>query len=263
MYNEANPFEAVIRSFYSASFYRRVARLWRPVSLAYLLFVLALVWTPSFIKMHRVITRVAHHAAYDVMPQIPTVRFQNGEVSTPESRPYLIPQGSPALIIIDTSGHITSLDGQSAKVLLTKHKMFIRQQVGDVRVYDLSQSKAKPLVFNQAAIVQVLHRIKYVVLGCAYSFIFVLSYLKRLIQAFFLALLGLVIVSLMKAELDLGALLSLSIVAMTPEMVLGTLIDLPGKHIPFEGLLLGAVVMGYYLFALNAASDKDVEAEQT
>jgi len=257
-----SPWSALIQSFYSGAFYRHVAKRWRPVSLAYLAFVLALCWMPAFLKMNWVIMKSLRHMQTDVLPKIPVVRYENGEVATPEAKPYFMSFGSakvPVDVIIDTTGQVKSLEGRSAFMLVTKKQVFIRQRTGETRMYDLSKSSAKSFVFSPERIEKALHPLKYWALGALYLGIFIASFLKRLIQAFFIALLGLVLASIMKLELDLGALLSLAIVSMTPAMVLETLIDLTGRPVHFVWLFGAALILGYFFFALNAASDQAPE----
>ena len=202
------------------------------------------------------------HLQADVLPKIPVLRFENGEFSTPEAKPYVLSFGSakvPFDILIDTTGRTKSLEGRSEFMLMTKNQLFIRQRSGETRMYDLSKSRAKPFVLSPDRIEKALRPLKYWALGALYLSIFIASFLKRLIQAFFIALLGLVLASLMKLELDLGALLSLAIVSMTPAMVLETLLGLAGKPVYVIWLLGTALILGYFLFALNAASDQAPE----
>jgi Protein of unknown function (DUF1189) len=257
-----SPWTALIRSFYSAPFYRHVAKRWRPVAIAYLFFVLALCWTPTFLKMNWRITRGLQRVQAEVIPQIPVLRFENGQFTTPEAKPYILSFGSakaPIDVIIDTTGRIKSLDGRPAFMLVTKNRLFIRQRTGEIRTYDLSKSRARPFVLSPDRIRRILGPLKYWALGALYLFIFIASFLKRLIQAFLIALCGLVLASFMKLELDLGALLSLAIVAMTPAMALETVIGLTGKYTPWLWVLWFGLISGYFLFALNAASDQAPE----
>jgi hypothetical protein len=257
-----SPWGAVIASFYSSRFYRHVANSWRPVAMAYLLGVLALCWLPTLIKMHWLITQGIRGIQADVLPQIPILRFENGEFMTPQAKPYILTFGTakvPVDIIIDTTGHYKSLDGQKAFMLVTKNQLLIRQRTGETRSYDVSKSGTRSFVISPEGIKRVLRPLKYWALSALYLGLFFASFLKRLIQSFFMALFGLILVSIMKLELDLGALLSLAIVSMTPAMVLETLVSLYGKPLHWIWLLWPGLILGYFLFALNAASDKAVE----
>ena len=259
MDHDVDPLAAIPQSFYSADLYRRVAASWRSMGIAYLLLILTLCWIPSMIKLHLQMSHGLQTFQKQLWSQVPTIRFENGQVITPENRPYIISFGgakNPLVLILDTSGHFKSLDGERAQFLITRHRMFIRQQSGEIRMYDLSQSHAKPFVFNQARVGRVLHPLKYWALAALYATIFLLSVIKRLIQAFFMALIGMIIVAILKSDLDLGALLSVAIVSMTPAMVIETLIGVTGKSIPHLWILWALLLTGYFLFALNAASDK-------
>ena len=256
---------ALWRSFYSAALYRDVQR-WRGKALLYLAMVLLLCWTPVTIRMQLRLAGILQRAEEKVVPQMPQIQFAQGKISTPENRPYLYHFGEGAQklgIIIDTSGRYTSLEGQDAQFLLTRNRCFIRQKTGEVREYDLSKSRTKPMVING----QVLHKIFQLVrkwaLLCLFVFIFVFSFLKRLIQAFLIALIGLALAMALETDLDLGELLSLAIVSMTPAMLLETAATLTGIQFRWMWLLWGLLILGYFVFAINAASTGSLTEEQT
>src|SRR6266700_3606512 len=253
---EPSMLSALWLSFYSKDLYGRVQR-WRGKAIVYLAAVLVLCWTHVLIRMHFQIKKAVQEARARFMPQLPVIRFEHGQVSTPENRPYLLRFGAPSNVvaIIDTSGHYTSLDGQEALLLITRDKCFLRQR-GEVRAYDLSKSKAKPIILDQDFLEKIVHFVKVWTLPPFYVLIYALSFLKRLIEAFFIALVGLGLATLLETDLDLGELLSLAIVSMTPAMIFGTLLALSGKHVPLSWLLSMFLTLGYFIFAVNAASER-------
>ena len=248
---------ALFQSFYSAEFYRRAAR-WRGKAFVYLGVVLALCWLPILIQAQVRFARIFQKADQTLIAALPTIRFEKGTVTTTENRPYVFRVGESAEslgIIIDTSGHYTSLDGQQAQILVTSHQCFLRQRTGEVRVYDLSKSQSNPFTLDQAFYHRTLQILKRWSATLLFTGAFILSYFKRLIQALLIAILGLGVSAALEAELDLGELLNLAIVAMTPAMILETGIALAGKPFAMEWVFAGGLILAYFIFAINATSD--------
>jgi hypothetical protein len=263
MKESPSPFEALWESFYSADLYRGVQK-WRGMALLYLGMVLVLCWTPQFMKIQILSEKFLDRLAMEASVRLPVIRFENGHITTPENKPYWIRVGEAPQqfgMIIDTSGKYSSLEGQDAQILVTRDKIFTRQKNGEVRIYDLSKSKLRPMTMDHDFIQKVLAFIRRWVLPAVYLLLFVLSYIKRLIEAFFISLVGLALVSSLETNLDLGELFSLAIVAMTPAMLLETAVSFSGKPIRFQWFISGLLIAGYFIFAVNAATDSQTPAE--
>jgi hypothetical protein len=243
-------------SFYSRSMYRAIAQTWRARSAAYLFITLILCWTPGLVVMHKGMQRAFDTIRAVSLPQIPTLTIDKGELKTPENRPYVISFGeglASAKIVIDTSGNVKTLEQAQAVVLVTRTQVLMRKSAAETRLYELS---AIPhYVLDQTTLARVLTQIQRWLPWVVYPLIFLLSFVKRFIQAIITALIGLLLVHMLEARLDFAALLSLAIVSMTPMMVVTTLAGLSGTKIPLEGLLVSMVGFGYFLFAINAATD--------
>jgi hypothetical protein len=249
-------FLTIWQSAYSSDLYRQVQH-WRGKAIAYLAVVLVLCWTPVLIKMHMTINQAIQSAEPGLLAEIPVIEFDHGQVKTPENRPYLIHiTGTPQPInfIVDTSGHYQSLDGQDAIILLTKDKCFIRQRAGQVQTYDLSGSQAGRFVLDQEKVRKLIQFFRRWVVILSFVFLVFFSFLKRLMQCLMMALVGLGFVSSLETDLDLGELLSLAIVSMTPAMIMETLWTLTGRALPFVWVFWALLMVGYYLFAINSAA---------
>lgn len=244
------------QSAYSASLYREVQH-WRGKAFGYLAVLLALCWLPSLIQGQRAFKQMLSLVEKEVIQQIPVITYKNGSISTPENRPYVIRFGKDSKrleCIVDTSGKYQNLDNQTAQLLLTRDKLYIRKQSGEVRMYDLSKGKPQTFVVDQAFWQKILTALRRWTIPLLAPFIYALSYLKRLIQAFMIALIGLALVSALEVALDLGALLSLAIVAMTPAMLLQTVWSLTGLQHRYTWTLWTVLILGNFLYAVNAAA---------
>src|SRR5262245_23458506 len=134
---------APIRAFYSGELYREVAG-WKPwLAPLYLAYLLALCWVPSVFTMYRACAKFMAAEAPEIIRQTPSVTIDHGRVSTDVAQPYVIRSrgDKPVIMIIDTSGQTTSLDGQDAQFLLTRDKLIAKRNAAETRIYDLSSVK--------------------------------------------------------------------------------------------------------------------------
>ncbi len=250
---------AIWQSAYSASLYRQV-QTWRGKAIAYLALVLTLCWIPSLIKLQMSLSEGLARMENRVVSEFPVIRFAQGKISTPENRPYIFEfadKTGKVKIIIDTSGKYTSLEQPDVKLLLTRDRFFVRKNSGEVTMNSLSKMTAKPFTIDEAFIRKWSRVTRTWMLPIMFPFIFLFSFLKRIVQAFFVALLGMLLVSALDVELDLGALFSLAIVSMTPAMVAGTVWTVAGGAVRLSWLIFATLIVGYFVFAVNAASTRD------
>lgn len=245
-------------SAYSATVYRQ-AQTWRGRAMAYLALVLALCWTATLIRFQVSYWKVMQKAEAAILSQVPVITYKDGAISTPENKLYRIEVGTGTAVfaaIIDTTGQTKNLNGQTAQILLTRTTLFVRKQSGEVREIDLSKSKAQPFVLDHERIQKLMRMFRLWTVPFLAPFLLLASFLKRLVQAFFIALLGLAIVSMLDVELDLGELFSLAIIAMTPAMILQTVAHVAGLQFPGSLSLWVVLIVGYFLFAVNAAAGR-------
>ena len=78
------------------------------------------------------------------------------------------------------------------------------------------------------------------------------------------AAIGLIFVSICKAELNYDQLLRLSVVAVTPSILINTILMLLGEKLPMAGFMFFALAMIYLYLGVKATTDvvQDGAAEQ-
>ena len=253
-------YKAVVLSFYSRSFYREVAGLWRWRSAAYLTLLLVVCWLPLVFG----VAREMHLEAKGFLRQLPEITLSNGRVTVDVEQPYFIYSldGEEA-VIIDTTGEITSLDERVAEVLLTDTQLIARRRAYDTRTVDLSHAPVEEfrLTSNKATT-------WYRIFGVAmvpfmWGFLVAGSLVYRVLQALLYALFGLVIARVAKASLRYPSILCLAMVAITPSLILKTLLIHLDIRFSFSWLLFFAVAMGFLGFAIvsTARGEGSTEAD--
>jgi hypothetical protein len=244
----------LVLSFFSKDLYEDVARNWKGTGFLYLFMLLTICWIPTMTKMAAGFSKFVAKEAPRYLDQVPDITIKDGKVSINEPMPYFIkdPDSGDTFVILDTTGQTTSLEGSKAFLLLTKTKLTVKQNARETRAYDLSGIKNFTLTkerlhdwldIGRKLLVSVLFPI--CVLG---------SYVYRIVQALIYAAIGLIFASSLKAALDYLALLRLSVIAVTPAVILDTLLNLAGKHVPAWGFICLLIAMGYLFLGVKASA---------
>ena len=192
--------------------------------------------------------------------QVPEITITNGEVSINEPQPYYIktPDSNSVLAIIDTTGTITSLENTGAYCLLTKNALIVRQSDVETRKYSLSQ--IKNFVLTSDHLMTWIHVFKKVLIIALYPAAVLGSFLYRIIQALIYGAIGLLFASWCKIKLAYDALIRLSVVAITPCIIINTVLTLANVRLPVAALIYFLIAMLYLLFGVKAAADEIAEA---
>ncbi len=241
-------------SFFSKELYSDVALNWRGVNFLYLLLLLAVCWIPVIVKINNSASRFVEKDAPLLVQQVPEITITNGEVSINEPQPYYIksPDSNNVLAIIDTTGTITSLENSGAYCLLTKNAVIIRQSNVETRKYSLSQ--VKNLVLTSERLMTWIRVFKKVLIIALYPAAVLGSFIYRIIQVLIYGAIGLLFASWCKIKLAYGVLIRLSVVAVTPCIIINTVLLLANVRLPVAALIYFLIAMVYLFFGVKAAA---------
>lgn len=142
---------AVVASFYASALYRDVAFRWRGCGLSYIVLLVTISVIIVGLFFLYVINNIdgkerARHLAellfsdaqlpfeenvnriLTMAEEIPQLTFKDGLLKVAEKQPLFIrdPYTKREFVIIDTTGHITSLENNKAVLLLTKNRVHVR-----------------------------------------------------------------------------------------------------------------------------------------
>jgi hypothetical protein len=81
------------------------------------------------------------------------------------------------------------------------------------------------------------------------------TYCLRTLQVLIYAGIGMVMAALLKRAMPFGAAASVAVMAMTPVILIDTLIMLARIHLPLWGIGSFIVAFGYLFFGIRAAAD--------
>lgn len=250
-------------SFYSKSLYQDVGKNWKKISYLYLLLLLAVCLIPVMFKTHSAVSHYLLNEAPKIVKQIPVISISKGQVSADVRMPYIIkdPENNATLIIIDTTGQVDSLKNSAALALLTKTKLMIRKSPDESRTLDLSGIDT--LVINQSKVYDWIDTFLEYFPFVLYPFSLLFSFLLRLIQAIIYALISAYYSKYLKLILRYYSLISLSIVSMTPAIILDTIYNYIDIAIPFWWAIDFFIALGYLFFAVKSNSEQEIADTST
>ena len=244
-------------SFYSPDLYRDVGRRWKGWGLGYLLLLLSLSWIPAMIRMHLALGRFNEAVARDYLPKFPQIAVRAGQVSTEPAGPHVFaePGTRKPVLVIDTAAKSTDYPELEDGLLVTQSELVVRNsRKRETRTQDLSQVDG--IAFGRDAVRGWLELGRRVSVPLAYPLLLALSFLYRVSLLTFYAAVAMLFGERVKA-LGYGTLVRLSAVALTPVVVLDTVVSSTGIQVPFWSLICLAVALGYLWMGANAAAEPD------
>jgi hypothetical protein len=244
--------QAVPLSFFSGDLYRDVARSWRGIGLAYLVLLVALLTLVVVIRMHLALAGWVNRDAREFVGQVPRIVIRRQVVEVDGAMPLTIRDSrtGAALAIIDTTGAVTSLDGQEARVLMTGDHIFYRKSVAETRVFNLSG--VTDFTVDSARAGRWLGIFATWGTPIATPFVFGGLFCFRLLQQLLLALVGLLVGRLARVGLDFSGHMRLAAVALTPALVIEPLLELFGARPSWWGTVWIAVALACMVWAVRA-----------
>lgn len=245
--------QAIVMSFYSKKLYRDVAMNWGGFAFLYLLLITALSWVVFTYQAQVALTVFYAKASDAIVAQVPVMTFKDGKLSTPEKRPYIVkePDSKDVFAVIDTSGKYKSLkDTDHAEVLITETEMITKPKPETTRIDQFPKSMNmvfKPEVVNDYAK-------KY--LNYSWLLIFpvlvLITFIYRIIQSLVYAVIGRIFSAIGGLGVTYGQIFLITMVALTPTIVLCTVLNIFDVEFAHKGLLYFLVAMVYLFYGILA-----------
>lgn len=216
-------FHAFVMSFFSQDLYRDVGRNWRGCAFLYLLLLLALCSIPKMMMLYSGFSGFLTDVAPQLLSQIPAITVSEGQVSIDREEPYFIrdPKSGETIAVIDTTGQFESLGEAGTYVLVTKTQVMVRKSTRETRTFDLSGIRhfrlGPDVIYRWLAVAA-----KWLIIALFPILVFG-SFVYRIVQALIYGLIGILFGKITKAFLDYRSLIRLSIVAVTPAIIVDTL----------------------------------------
>jgi hypothetical protein len=242
-------------SFFSKDLYCDVGLNWRGTCFGYLLLLLAVCWIPIMIIIHFGTAEFVQNEAPKVVSQVPAITIKDGIASVNEPQPYYImtPDSNEVFAIIDTTGTVTSLADSNALLLITKTEAIYKENETQTRTF--SFANIKDFTLTQAEINNWLSTFQKLFVPVTYPFVLAFSYAYRIIQALIYAAIGLLFAQGFRTKIEYPAMLRLAVVAVTPAIIINTVVTLAGVVSCGIWLLYLVIALAYLAFGVKAVSD--------
>jgi len=194
--------------------------------------------------------------------QIPPIKIAQGEVSVDVPQPYKIMDldKGTVLAIIDTTGKTFSLEGTDALVLLTKTELIFKKS--DVETRIISLKKTDLFTLDQQRVAGWLRAFKDFGAVALFSGGVIGLFAARIAQLLIYAAIGLLFAKWRKTSQPYPTLLRLSVMAITPVIIVNMIVGMAGVTIPWHGLLNFIAAMVYLSMGVKAVSrPKDADSQ--
>jgi hypothetical protein len=244
-------------SFYSKALYREACFEWKGTGFAYLFLLLAVCWIPAMVKYHIMFSNYTRKEAPGIISQIPQIAFSNGVASVEVPQPHSIkdPKTQKILIVIDTTGKINSLKDTEAFGLVTKSEAIFRKS--DVESRSFNYKSLDQFTLNQQKIARWLEIARKYWALIFYPLAVTGSFVFRIVQLLLYAAIGILFASWCRSKRSYDSLLRISALAVTPGIIINTILEVAGINVPLAGLWFFLVAM-IFLFIGVQESAKDV-----
>ncbi len=248
-------FRAMVMSFYSRNLYRDVAQNWGIGTFFYLFLLLAICWSVLMFHLQPSMNFHAAQAINDIMPQLPEpMKIKDGKLVTPENKPYIISDSGTkeVIAIIDTSGKYTDLETIKTPLLITQDKIFYAEN-NSIRTFMLPANWNTDII--PAEIKDVILKIVSFLWIILLPIFLIGSFLYRIFQSVFYALIGKLFAVFAKIEVSYVEVVKLAMVAISPAIIISTVLQWNGLWFTHSWLFF-VLSMGYLIFAIHANKNK-------
>jgi hypothetical protein len=254
--NRFSAWQFPLLSFYSRDLYRDVFRNRKGTCFLYLFFLLAICWLPFLIKWHFVFAQL-EKASEKIIVQIPTITFNHGAASVAAPQPYVIkdPETQKRIVVIDTTGAINSLEQAQAPILVKSNEAIIRKSKVEQRSF--TYQKLDGFVLTQEKVRRWTDWTKRYLPLLLYPIAVLLSFIYRVLQVLLYSAIGTLFASTLGLESSYDAIIRVSVVALTPLIIIKAILDLAMIQVPFAPLWLFLAEMCYLYFGLKACVGKN------
>lgn len=244
-------------SFYSKSFYKDVARNWNSTGFLYLFLLVLLCIIPMMFSFQEAVSAFVADEAPGIVRQVPEVKITKGKISIDKPMPYIIndPDKGLPLIIIDTTGKITSLDGSPATILITESKIVMKKSSVETRTFNLSE--IDNFYLDRSMVYKFLDIISDWLTVLVFPFALIFSFLCRILQVLLYSVFGLLFAHILKTGINYKTLVRLTAISITPAVIFGTVRDYLHISVPYWSWISFLIAMSYLFFALKVSSEKE------
>jgi hypothetical protein len=247
-------------SLYSPDIYREAAHAWTGTGVVYLVLLLSLSWLPSPIRWFLQLREFSATTGRTMVNQMPVIAIHNGIMSAKPSGPHIIRTSDAptdlVLVIDDSIDEVPANLPDGETIVLTRREIgTVRRSTGERRTWKLTPSTDMDLAPGEVE--ALLTSLPYWVPFVGYVASVAGSLIVRTLQILVYGWIGLLMTRKWNVALDYNSLLRIAALAVTPVVVLRTIIG-PWEPAWFlRWPLAAAITIAYLSFGIRAAATKN------
>jgi hypothetical protein len=245
-------------SFFSKKLYRDVGQNWKGANFAYLFLLLAICWIQPTLNLRSQVVESLDSNQLQIINQLPDIHIKNGRVDVDQQKPLFIKNAGKTVAIIDTTGSMNYISDDHVLALLTSDKLIVRRGLNQFNTLNLSE--VADFHLNKEIANGWLQTAKTAIAPLSYGLFLLLSYIFAILAMLVVAIAGLILSMAMHGSLKFSGAVRIATTAVTPAIILITLLAVFGQTIP--GMLYVAVTLLYLLIGIKACSKPGDASEE-
>lgn len=244
-------FKIPFLSFFSKGLYRDLCFNRKGTGIGYLFLLVMVISIPPVVQVHFAFSKFCREEAPQIISQLPQISFVHGEAVVDAPQPCVIkdPTTHKTLVIIDTTGKVTSLAGTDAVVLITRKEAIIRKNEVQSQSYNFTNFDS--FVLTQDKLKGWLEIARKFLALALYPVMVIGLFFYRGTELLVYSVIAMLIASWLKLQQPYAPVLRLTSAAMTPSIIIGAVFDTAGVHLPAEGLVFFLLTVGYLYFGIR------------
>jgi|GEM_PF-1270488 Protein of unknown function (DUF1189). len=258
-----SPWRSVYLAFYSPKIYIDAARSWKGLGFQYLVLLLVCLWTITALNVQYIVGTYLDAYLIPLLEQIPELMITNGVMRMKSDKDVVYvkdPRDGRILITFDLRPELvdTSKEGLSEVkepeqegIYVYPRKAYYKSK-SQFQLVEFSSSWESP--YQPASFLPYLTRFKNWIGVVVLAIFWLASFVLCAIQALIYGLIGKLIALMNKCPLTYQQIVRISVVALTPVLILDTLQKLIGMGLPAWTLLSIVVAIVYVYFGVKANS---------
>lgn len=248
---------ALYMCFFSKDLYRAVVREWKGLGYLYLFTLLVTVFVVLGGMLQYTVRHAVETYVYPILDDFPTMTLNGGKLAIDKPSPYYVREkkSGQAIVTFDTDDKISEVQGD-AGVLVTSSQIMIKS-ASKSEIRELSQlpdGELTPAIMRswcKALVDWGVPGLMAILFPCFLIMCFV--------QSLIYGAIGKIFTNITKSKLSYGELIRLSVVAMTPAIMLHAVCSV--ARIEMMGLIWNTVTflitIGYLYFGVFANSPEE------
>lgn len=249
-------FHAPILSFYARALYRDGATRWKGSGLLYLFFLCAVLAVPEAARTHVQLSRALDSTVLKQAADMVPLVVKEGMLTVDREQPFDLfsdPENGHPVVIVDTTGSLTSLEGSTASALLMKDRVLLKN--ADGKVTTQLWKDVGEFTVDGPTVTSLMTTVRRFLVLLYYPVATLFMFCWTTLVVMLLAIAARMMVVRAGSQLAPQVIHRVTALALTPALVTTSLLGALDVEIPAAFLLRALMTMGYLTFALSSVLD--------